>query len=205
MDSYVVNLISDFGYFGMFLGMILEAVIIIIPSELILATGGILAGQGIFSFFGAFIIGLLGSVFCAIIIYFMGYFGGKGFAKKYGKYFFMKDEEIEKSDSWFNKYGLIAACIGRNVPIVRTLVSLPIGIARLSFKKFLIYTILGSIPWTFVFVYFGYALGNNWVILKNITSRLEVPIKILLWILVISWIYKMNKKFIKVRQIKKCK
>lgn len=205
MDSYVVNLISDFGYFGMFLGMILEAVIIIIPSELILATGGILAGQGIFSFFGAFIIGLLGSVFCAIIIYFMGYFGGKGFAKKYGKYFFMKDEEIEKSDSWFNKYGLIAACIGRNVPIVRTLVSLPIGIARLSFKKFLIYTILGSIPWTFVFVYFGYALGNNWVILKNITSRLEVPIKILLWILVISWIYKMIKKFIKVRQIKKCK
>ncbi len=205
MDNYVVNLISDFGYFGMFLGMILEAVIIIIPSELILATGGILAGQGIFSFFGAFIIGLLGSVFCAIIIYFMGYFGGKGFAKKYGKYFFMKDEEIEKSDSWFNKYGLIAACIGRNVPIVRTLVSLPIGIARLSFKKFLIYTILGSIPWTFVFVYFGYALGNNWVILKNITSRLEVPIKILLWILVISWIYKMIKKFIKVRQIKKCK
>ncbi len=205
MDSYVVNLISDFGYFGMFLGMILEAVIIIIPSELILATGGILAGQGIFSFFGAFIIGLLGSVFCAIIIYFMGYFGGKGFAKKYGKYFFMKDEEIEKSDSWFNKYGLIAACIGRNVPIVRTLVSLPIGIARLSFKKFLIYTILGSIPWTFVFVYFGYALGNNWVILKNITSRLEVPIKILLWVLVISWIYKMIKKFIKVRQIKKCK
>ena len=205
MDSYVVNLISDFGYFGMFLGMILEAVIIIIPSELILATGGILAGQGIFSFFGAFIIGLLGSVFCAIIIYFMGYFGGKGFAKKYGKYFFMKDEEIEKSDSWFNKYGLIAACIGRNVPIVRTLVSLPIGIARLSFKKFLIYTILGSIPWTFVFVYFGYALGNNWVVLKNVTSRLEVPIKILLWVLIISWIYKMIKKFIKVRQIKKCK
>ncbi len=205
MDSYVIGLISEFGYFGMFLGMILEAVIIVIPSELILATGGILAGQGIFSFIGAFIIGLLGSVFCAIIIYFMGYFGGRGFAKKYGKYFFMKDEELEKSDSWFNKYGLIAACIGRNVPIVRTLVSLPIGIARLSFKKFLIYTILGSIPWTFVFVYFGYALGNNWVVLKNVTSRLEVPIKILIWLLVISWFYKMIKKFIKVRQIKKCK
>ena len=205
MDSYVIGLISEFGYFGMFLGMILEAVIIVIPSELILATGGILAGQGIFSFIGAFIIGLLGSVFCAIIIYFMGYFGGRGFAKKYGKYFFMKDEELEKSDSWFKKYGLIDACIGRNVPIVRNLVSLPIGIARLSFKKFLIYTILGSIPWTFVFVYFGYALGNNWVVLKNVTSRLEVPIKILIWLLVISWFYKMIKKFIKVRQIKKCK
>lgn len=200
MDNYVLNLIGNFGYFGMFLGMVLEAVIIIIPSELILATGGILAGSGIFSFWGAFITGLLGSVFCAVIIYYMGYFGGKEFAKKYGKYFFMKDNEIEKSNSWYDKYGLIASCIGRNVPIVRTLVSLPIGIARLSFKKFLIYTTIGSIPWTFVFVYFGYTLGNNWVILEQITSRIKVPIKILLIILVLSWLYKMIKNFISIKK-----
>lgn len=200
MDNYVLSLIGNFGYFGMFLGMVLEAVIIIIPSELILATGGILAGSGIFSFWGAFITGLLGSVFCAVIIYYMGYFGGKGFAKKYGKYFFMKDNEIEKSNSWYDKYGLIAACIGRNVPIVRTLVSLPIGIARLSFKKFLIYTTIGSIPWTFVFVYFGYTLGNNWVILEQITSRIKVPIRILLIILVLSWLYKMIKNFISIKK-----
>lgn len=202
MDNYVLGLIGNFGYFGMFLGMILEAVIIIIPSELILATGGILAGQGIFSFFGAFLTGLLGSVFCAVIIYYMGYFGGKGFAKKYGKYFFMKTDEVEKSNSWFDKYGLIAACIGRNVPIVRTLVSLPIGVARLSFKKFLLYTTLGSIPWTFVFVYFGYALGNNWVVLKQVTSRLKLPIRILIAIFIISWLYKMIKKFIAVKSKK---
>jgi len=202
MDTYVLDLISNFGYFGMFLGMVLEAVIIIIPSELILATGGILAGQEIFSFWGAFFTGLLGSVFCAIIIYFMGYFGGKGFVKKYGKYFFMKDDEVRKSNSWFDKYGLIAACVGRNVPIVRTLVSLPIGVARLSFKKFLIYTILGSVPWTFVFVYFGYSLGNNWVVLKQVTSRLKTPIRILIMIFVISWVYKMIKKFIKFQKEK---
>jgi len=200
VDNYVLSLIGNFGYLGMFLGMVLEAVIIIIPSELILATGGILAGQGVFSFWGAFITGLLGSVFCAIIIYYMGYFGGKGFAMKYGKYFFMKDNEVEKSDSWFNKYGLIAACIGRNVPIVRTLVSLPIGIARLSFKRFLLYTIIGSIPWTFVFVYFGYALGNNWVVLKQVTSRLKVPIIILLAVLGVSWIYKMLKNFFRIKK-----
>lgn len=202
MDTYVLDLISNFGYFGMFLGMVLEAVIIIIPSELILATGGILAGQEIFSFWGAFITGLFGSVFCAIIIYFMGYFGGKGFVKKYGKYFFMKDDEVRKSNSWFDKYGLIAACIGRNVPIVRTLVSLPIGVARLSFKKFLVYTTLGSVPWTFVFVYFGYSLGNNWVVLKQVTSRLKTPIRILIIIFIVSWIFKMIKKFIKVKKEK---
>ncbi len=190
MDNYVIELINKFGYFGMFLGMVLEAVIIIIPSELILATGGILAGRGIFSFWMSFFIGLLGSVFCAIVIYAMGYFGGYAFVNKYGKYFFMKEEDIRKSDTWFDKYGLIAAAIGRNIPIIRTLISLPVGIARLSFKKFLIYTTLGSIPWTFVFVYFGYSLGNNWTILSDITSKLKIPIRILLILLFISIIYK---------------
>ena len=161
MDNFVIDLISDYGYFGMLLGMILEAFIIIIPSELILATGGILAGRGIFTFFGAFLTGLIGSTFCAVVIYFMGYFGGKPFIKKYGKYFFMKEEDIEKSNNWYQKYGLIAALIGRNFPIVRTLISLPIGTMHLSFIKFFLYTLVGSIPWTFAFVYVGYAIGNN--------------------------------------------
>lgn len=193
MGKFVIDLISNYGYIGMFLGMVLEAVIIIIPSEAILATGGILAGQKVFSFFGAFITGLLGSVFCAIVIYFMGYFGGQPFVKKYGKYFFMKEEDLQKSDSWFNKYGLFAALIGRNFPIIRTLISLPIGIMRLSFTKFLIYTTIGSIPWTFVFVYLGYALGNNWVIITKYISKLKVPIRILIVIIVINYFYKKIK------------
>ncbi len=190
MGEFVISLISSYGYLGMFLGMVLEAVIIVIPSEAILATGGILAGRGVFSFWGAFFIGLLGSVFCAIAIYFMGYFGGRPFIKKYGKYFFMKEEDLEKSDSWFNKYGLLAALIGRNFPIIRTLISLPIGIMRLSFSKFLIYTMIGSIPWTFVFVYVGYTLGNNWVVICDYIAKLKIPIQILLGVLIISYFYK---------------
>lgn len=200
MDHYVLNLINNFGYLGMFLGMILEAVIIIIPSELILATGGILAGKGIFSFWGAFFTGLFGSVFCAVIIYAMGYFGGKEFAKKYGKYFFMKEDDLDKTDTWFEKYGLIAACIGRNVPIIRTLISLPVGITRLSFKRFLIYTLLGSIPWTFAFVYVGFALGNNWTVLTDITSKMKTPIRILIVVFLISWLI---SKIIKIYKKKK--
>lgn len=193
MGEFVINLMNNYGYLGMFLGMVLEAVIIIIPSEAILATGGILAANNIFSFWGAFFIGLLGSVFCAIVIYFMGYFGGKPFIKKYGKYFFMKEEDIEKSDSWFNKYGMIGALIGRNFPIIRTLISLPIGIMRLSFFKFLIYTIIGSIPWTFVFVYVGYTLGNGWTVVNKYVSNLKVPIKILILILIFSYFLKKIK------------
>ncbi len=193
MGEFVINLMNNYGYLGMFLGMVLEAVIIIIPSEAILATGGILAANNIFSFWGAFFTGLLGSVFCAIVIYFMGYFGGKPFIKKYGKYLFMKEEDIEKSDSWFNKYGMIGALIGRNFPIIRTLISLPIGIMRLSFFKFLIYTIIGSIPWTFVFVYVGYTLGNGWTVVNKYVGNLKVPIKILILLLIFSYFLKKIK------------
>ena len=194
MADFVINLISSYGYFGMFLGMVLEAVIIAIPSEFILATGGILASKEIFTFWGAFLTGLLGSVFCAIIIYFMGYFGGQPFIKKYGKYFFMKEEDIEKSDSWFNKYGMMAALIGRNFPIVRTLISLPIGIMRLSFFQFLLYTTIGSIPWTLAFVYVGYTLGENWIILSTYIGYLKHPIRILLIVFFLRYIYKQFKK-----------
>lgn len=195
MANFVIQLIGNYGYFGMFLGMVLEAVIIAIPSELILATGGILASQKIFSFEGAFLVGLLGSVFCAIVIYLMGYYGGNAFIKKYGKYFFMKEEDIEKSDSWFQKYGLLSALIGRNFPIIRTLISLPMGITRQSFIKFIIYTTIGSIPWTFAFVYVGYTLGENWIILSTYVGYLKIPIRIfLLSLLFYLFVKKVLKK-----------
>lgn len=189
MEGYVTFLMTNFGYFGMFLGMVLEAVIIIIPSEVILATGGILAGRGIFSFWMAFLVGLLGSLFCAIIIYLIGYFGGRSFVKKYGKYFFMKEEDIEKCDIWFEKYGPLAAFLARNFPIVRTLISLPMGISKVNFPRFILFTTLGSIPWTFAFVYVGYALGNNWIILNNFVKKLKLPIIVLLILLLINYLW----------------
>lgn len=194
MEGYVTFLMTNFGYFGMFLGMVLEAVIIIIPSEVILATGGILAGRGIFSFWMAFLVGLVGSVFCAIIIYLIGYFGGRSFVKKYGKFFFMKEEDIEKCDIWFEKYGPLAAFLTRNFPIVRTLISLPMGISKVNFPRFVLFTTLGSIPWTFAFVYVGYALGNNWIILNNFVKKLKLPIIILLILLFINYLLKKLKK-----------
>ncbi len=194
MNNYITSLMVNLGYLGMFIGMVLEAVIIVIPSELILATAGILAAKKVFNFYIAFLIGILGSVFCAIIIYLMGYFGGRNFIKAYGKFFFMKEEDIDKCDKWFEKYGSWAAFIGRNFPIIRTLISLPMGISHVSFTKFLIYTTLGSIPWTFAFVYVGYALGSNWIILDKFVKKLKIPIYILLIILIISYFYKKIKK-----------
>ena len=142
----------------------------------------------------AFLVGLVGSVFCAIIIYLIGYFGGRSFVKKYGKFFFMKEEDIEKCDIWFEKYGLLAAFLARNFPIVRTLISLPMGISKVNFKGFILFTTLGSIPWTFAFVYVGYALGNNWIILNNFVKKLKLPIIILLILLFINYLWNKLKK-----------
>ena len=194
MSEYILNLISGLGYIGMFLGMVLEAILIIIPSEFILATGGILAANGVFSFIGAFITGLIGSVFCAVIIYAMGYYGGRPFIEKYGKFFFMKKEDIEKSDKWFAKYGMKAALFGRCLPIIRTFISLPIGIAKLDFKKFILYTTIGSIPWTLVFVGAGFYLGDNWTIVSSYISHLKLPF-IIIFGLLVAWYF--LKKFLK--------
>lgn len=189
MEEYVINLMGNFGYLGMFIGMVLEAIVIVIPSELILAMGGILAANGSFSILGAILVGLFGSVFCACIIYAMGYYGGRPFIKKYGKYFFMKEKDIEKSDRWFEKYGMRAALIGRFFPIVRTLISLPIGISKLNFKKFLIYTTIGSIPWTLLFVLSGYYLGSNYTKIANIVDMFKIPIIIFISLLILVYIY----------------
>ena len=188
MGEFVLRLIAKYGYFGMFLGMILEAIIIIIPSEVILATGGILSSQGIFNFYISFFIGLIGSIFCAIVLYLMGYFGGRKFINKYGKYFFMKSSDIEKSENSFNKYGGIACLIGRNFPIIRTLISIPAGIYKYNFLKFIIYTTLGSIPWTYLFTYFGYKLGSNWILINNYKDKLKLVIYILILIIIIKYL-----------------
>ena len=117
----------------------------------------------------------------------------QGDGRKYGNYFFMNEEDIEKSESWFRKYGMLSALISRNFPIVRTLISLPIGITRQPFIPFFIFTLIGSIPWTFLFVYVGYSLGENWIILSTYMGYLKIPIRILLGFLIIRFIYKKCK------------
>ena len=189
METWIVSLIENYGYIGLYLGMLLEAIIIIIPSELILAMGGILAAQGYMAFWGVFFVGLLGSLSCALVIYYIGYYGGRPFIEKYGKHFFMKEEDIAVADRWFNKYGMIAALLGRNFPIVRTLISFPIGVTRLNVYKFMLYSTIGSIPWTFIFVYAGFQLGDKWEVVANYIDALKIPIIIILLALIGFYIY----------------
>jgi membrane protein DedA with SNARE-associated domain len=189
----IISVVEQFGFFGIIMAMMLEGIIIIIPSELVLATGGILAARGSLTLFSATLAGLIGSISCAILIYALGYYGGRPFIEKYGKFFFMNKEDIKKADVWFEKYGLIAALTGRFFPIIRTFISLPIGFSRINFKKFLLFTTIGSIPWTFAFVYAGYKLGQNWTTLSKYVDILIYPTIIVISIPIIKFIYKKVK------------
>ena len=100
-----------------------------------------------------------------------------------------KKKDIEKSDRWFEKYGMKAALIGRFFPIIRTFISLPIGISKLNFKRFVIYTTIGSIPWTIIFVLSGYYLGNNYTKISNIINIFKIPIIVLLLSLIFIYLY----------------
>lgn len=201
--NMILSIIDTLGFWGIVISMMMEGVIIIIPSELVLATAGIMVSRGTMSMFLAILAGVLGSTLCAIVIYCLGYFGGRPFIEKYGKFFFMDKEDIDKAEKWFEKYGLISALIGRCFPIIRTFISLPIGMARINFIKFTIYTIIGSIPWTIAFVFGGYKLGQNYVIIEKYINMFKLPIIIICVALVGIYLYKKINKRIKNKKTNK--
>jgi membrane protein DedA with SNARE-associated domain len=165
LASLIISVISNTGYLGVTFLMTLESAGILIPSEVIMPFSGYLAGTGGFSLWLVVFWGTVGNVFGSLVLYAVGYYGGRPFALRYGRYFFFTAEELEKSDEWFKKYGLIAVFFGRMLPVARTYISLPAGIVRMDLSKFLIYTFFGSVPWNLALAYIGFFLGENW---KNI-------------------------------------
>ncbi len=171
--QYITNLISSGGYFFVFLAMFLEGIIFPIPSEAVLAFTGFLVAKGTFSFILAVIFSVLGSFLCALAYYFIGYFGFKPFVLKYGKYVFLKQKDIEKTENFFNKHGQKAIFLSRFLPIVRQLGALPAGGAKMNFGKFSFFTILGALIWNIAFILLGISLKQNWQKIEQFTSFLD--------------------------------
>lgn len=171
MDNNVImEIMNQWGYFGVFFLIALENVFPPIPSEVILAFGGALTAAalgGKLSIVGMIIAATLGSVFGAIILYYIGKIlkverlkkiaGGK-----VGKVLRLKPADIDKADKWFDDKGNIAVLLCRFVPIVRSLISIPAGMSEMPMIKFLAYTVIGSVIWNTVLVAIGHNLGNNW-------------------------------------------
>lgn len=162
LKEWVVTTVGQWGYGGIFGLMVLEAVIFVIPSEVVMPVAGLLAAEGRLSFFWAGIVGTLGSVSGAWIFYGVGAAGGRPLLARYGRYLLISPGDIARAESWFERHGNAAVFWARVFPVVRTLISLPAGVARMPLVRFTLYTFLGSLPWTFALAAAGLALGENW-------------------------------------------
>lgn len=166
----IKDIISTMGYPGIVFLMGLESACMPVPSEIVLPFAGWLAYEGQMDVWLISIAGTLGCTLGSLAAYFAGSYGGRPFISKYGKYIFLNESHIEMAEEWFSKYGDKAVFFSRLLPIVRTFISLPAGIAKMDLTRFTILSTLGSFPWCLALAYAGLALGPEW---ENIIAVFE--------------------------------
>ena len=157
----IVQYIGDMGYWGIFLLMFLESTFFPFPSEIIMVPAGYLAYKGEMNLYIVILVGILGSLLGALLNYYLAMLFGRKFILKYGKYFFIKEQTLEKLDKFFEKHGEISTFTGRLIPGIRQLISLPAGLSKMNLFKFSLYTSIGAGIWVIVLVAVGYAVGSN--------------------------------------------
>jgi membrane protein DedA with SNARE-associated domain len=160
------HLIATYGYAAIFLLMLLESACIPIPSELIMTFGGALAAGAVpgtsLNLAGVIIAGVLGNVAGSYLAWAVGRYGGQPALRRWGRRLHLRERELDRANQWFDRHGPRAVLIGRLLPVIRTFISLPAGIAGMDPVRFGIYTTIGCIPWTAALAYAGYAVGANW-------------------------------------------
>lgn len=189
IGAQTVNIISSLGYPGITILMALESVCFPIPSEIIMPFSGFLASEGRFSFWPVVFWGTMGNLLGSIAAYYFGLKGGRPLIEKYGKYLLISKHELEWADNWFKKYGSLSIFFSRLLPIIRTFISLPAGISRMSFKKFCLYTFLGSLPWSFLLVYIGAIMGKSWENIEVYFRRFDWLIIIIAGFTISYWLF----------------
>jgi len=162
LAGIIIAVISASGYLGVLLLMTIESACIPLPSEIIMPFAGYLVYTGRFSLFWAATAGALGCNLGSVIAYEIGSYGGRPLVERYGSYVFIGRHELERADRFFQRFGGIAVFLGRLLPVIRTFIALPAGIARMPRLRFHIYTFIGSWPWCFLLAWIGMKLGEQW-------------------------------------------
>ena len=192
-----LSFIASWGYVAVAVLMAAENACIPIPSELILGFAGYLIFAGHMSFEGALLAGMVGGLLGSLFAYEVGARGGRPFVDKYGKYFLVKQSHVNVAQDWFDRYGLKAVFFSRMLPVVRTFISLPAGFARVDSKRFFLYTIMGSLPWTAAILYAGMVLGESWTDLMEYgheASMIFVVVAVIvIAVLYLRWRRKKNR------------
>jgi len=187
--DWLVNLINSVGYWGVGLAMFIESFFAPIPSEIILPFSGFVASQGTLSIVWVIVIATFSAYLGSLPFYLVGRWGEKSvikFLEKYGKYLFISKTDLDKGFTAFEKYGNGFVLLGRVIPIVRTVISFPAGVAKMNFFVFSIYTLLGTAVWSTILGLAGYFLGAKWEIVSEYVNKYE-KIILIICILVAIW------------------
>jgi membrane protein DedA with SNARE-associated domain len=190
IGEWIINVISQMGYLGIVLTMGIESACIPLPSEIIMPFSGYLVFVGRFSLIGVSVAGAFGCLVGSVAAYWVGIWGGRPFIQKYGRYVLISHKDLATADRWFERYGDWAIFFSRLLPVIRTFISLPAGIARMNFLKFVIYTFLGSLPWCFMLAYVGKVLGENWEGIKVYFHKADIFIGIAIGLGVFYFLYR---------------
>ena len=176
LSNFVISVIEQFGYAGVFVAMGLESACIPLPSEVIMPFAGFVVWKGELTLIGVGLVGTAGCLAGSLVAYSVGAYGGLPLLERYGKYVLIRKSELDRAHTWFERFGEIAVFVGRVLPIVRTFISLPAGVARMDVKKFSLYTVLGSLPWCFGLAYVGVLLGPHWSDLEALFRYLDIVV-----------------------------
>ncbi|MBD2773404.1 DedA family protein [Iningainema tapete] len=200
MLEWITNTINSLGYIGIAMLMFLENLFPPIPSELIMPLAGFTARATPekLNVFGVFLAGLVGSTLGALVWYYPGKFVGerrlKDWADKYGKWLSVSSKDIDKAKRWFDRQGSRAVLIGRLVPGIRTLISVPAGISSMHLVPFLFYTTLGSAAWVGLLTYSGYALGSQYELVDKYLAPVSKIVIVTLVIAFVVWVVKRKQQ-----------
>jgi membrane protein DedA with SNARE-associated domain len=193
LNDLVTRLIGDYGYLAVFLLMVLESACVPIPSEVTMLFGGALASAS-FAVSGeplnlvwVGLVGTLGNVVGSWLAYGAGAVGGRPLVDRFGRYLLILPDEVDRAHAWFERRGELTVFVSRLLPVIRTFISLPAGVARMPFWRFTIYTVLGCLPWTFALAWLGYVLGENWTEVEAILRPVAWAIALMVVALGVWW------------------
>lgn len=198
ITSWINEIMQQLGYVGIAFLMFLDTIFPPIPSELIMPSAGFTSSQGDLNIVAVIIAGSCGSILAAVILYWIGRVLNEdrlnNWLKRYGKWIFLKPEDLAKATSWFNQHGKKIVFFGRMIPAVRSIISIPAGIAKMPFGLFLLYSSLGTLIWTSILALLGYYLGQNYQkIIPWISGASNIILVIIIGAAIIG-IYKYYKK-----------
>src|SRR5919202_4894557 len=194
LAEFITSFIAHLGYAGIFSLMILESALIPIPSEIIMPFSGFLSSTGKLDPFLVTLSGSLGNLIGSLLTYYLGIKAGRKFILRYGKYILFKKEHLEITENLFKRYGERISFVGRLLPGIRTYVSLPAGIGKSNFTKFIIYTFAGSIVWNSMLTYVGMSLGSSWKNIDKYSIYLDVAAILLVAAFIMWFIYNTKRK-----------